>query len=140
MRPIEWGWRVSCMHPECKRVLTGWGTRGYPPLPIAGVHGSGVLRDWFLSYRQEGEDRPASYTKGHIAYCPEHAAPAIAWLVAMDTWRDARSAIFNQAVTFSERVAAFLDPTDKTARQARYEMMRAWEKENPAPSPPWSKK
>jgi hypothetical protein len=154
---VEYGVRIRCAYPECGRTLTNWSFEGTPGRPPMGAHESGVWKSWFLYYR--GHDlRELGWRAGHdqkgfrgpICYCPEHAAPAVAWLATWKDWEHERWAIGKETarkltLSWAERWNGTIpaDKIDELAAENRKEAAKAtqaWLKEHPAPLPPWAGK
>ena len=140
MNPVEWGWRIRCCTLGCSRKVEGWSADGTPPLPPSGVFTSGPLSGWFFQYLDGRRYLPASSRRGHVAFCPEHASVATAWLARFTAWEASRSAVGKEvSLGLLDRLAELLAPAEKRARQKRAagEAARQWEKSNPPPAPPW---
>lgn len=140
MKGIEWGCRVSCFHPKCDQHVESWSNKGTPTIPHGGSYNSGPLKGWFIKYLDGHRYVPASYAKGHVAYCPEHSAPATEWQAKFQEWQSEQHQVGKSAaIPFLDRVAEWISPSggrlqrDRAARDARY----AWLKDHPAPRPPW---
>lgn len=123
-------------------------------MPSLGVHESGSRKGWFLYWRGLSSElgwHAGNATRGHyghIAYCPEHAGPAIIWLAAYSEWRGRRWSAGKEAakslsLTLRERWTGVVD-ADKVAalhsenRQALQRAVDEWKKSNPVPVPPWA--
>lgn len=144
---IEWGWRVRCAHTGCDRKVEMWSDKGLPQMAWPGSYEGGPLKGWLIKYLNGYDFRPATYGRGHLAYCPNHRAPMVEWMAQFDAWeaaankvgKDASAAVAADGVL--DRLAEWLSPADKRRKQNQVagEARRAWEKKNRPPAPPWQK-
>jgi len=127
---VQWGWRVPCAHPGCKRFLERWGDdeRGPPPL---------VQRGWAWSMHSVKEVRAGGQKTNvnvYYCYCGEHAGPAKAWRPAYWAWVDARRKVGR---TWWDLLSGLF--TGKEIHAQVGEAVARWVAENPEPAPPWRK-
>jgi hypothetical protein len=135
------------MAPDCKRTQEGWGSpsthqHGPPPLPPSGSSTEGPLAGWYIQYRARYEYAAiGDFSNGFVAYCPLHAAPAIAWVGAYRAWESERYQVGRtEALSWLERLAEWLAPkSERDARVARetHKAVSAWKVGHPPPKPPW---
>lgn len=156
MSSINWGWRIGCETPGCKRKVEEWSPLGVPSLPGTGMFTSGPLSGWFVAYRGHGGyigELPPGPENRHVAYCSEHAGPALAWFAEYAAWKKTKSQVGRethekhpltaQNLGLVERVADWLDPiAQREARErhrqlAIWDAVRLWTAEHPEPKPPW---
>jgi hypothetical protein len=144
VRGVQWGWRVQCCHEGCSRTVEGWSDAGYPSLPWPGAYAGGPLAGWVIWYRDGYNFRPASYRKGHVSFCPEHAAVAKDWMSRFSAWSGERHKVGKEAaaavkLSLQDRLAEWLSPAAERSKQNRAvgEVAREWERTHPAPVPPW---
>lgn len=142
MKAVQWGCRIVCSTAKCEKHTEVWSEQGCPSLPFAGAPTSGPMKGWYLRYEQ-GNATPPYYTKGHIAFCPEHSAEAITFLAEHNTYRIARNKVGRDtAMTLLDRVAEWLSPATKRSgyTHAMHTALMAWDKEHPVPRLPWGTK
>jgi hypothetical protein len=140
MNPIEYGWRVTCAYPSCKRHVEMWSAKGYPSRATGGRYSGGPLTGWFIYYLSYYEVEHLKCPSGHIAYCPEHAAEATIWQAAFWDWIEQRRKVRKDvALPLLDRIHALIHPEEIGERMAALvaRATKLWEKDHPMPQPPW---
>ena len=140
---IQWGWKITCEHPGCNKVLERWSKNGTPPFYGNGLLQSGSANGWYIyNTKTQVSFKPADYSLRYIVYCPEHVGPVLEWLKLFKAWRIARSSNKKPILTLRERLEAFLDPENGTRRFKKRisQLDNEWLKQNPVPLPPWKAK
>lgn len=138
---VEWGCRLICDHPGCQKTADKWSKKGTPALFDHGYHLSGPANRWFIFHRGIGRGNlaPLDYSRGHLAYCPDHAYLALAWWQDFEAWRAARQRNKTSSYTWKERFEGFFnaEAAQQSFRIRMRELDSRWLKANPAPKPPW---